>query len=154
MSTINLQDFNNKQILYVIERNGGGYCARKKINGERIKVSGFATIFGGDFIAIFSSMSKMFLRIASHELDFTQGQCKITYKRLLFIEYVSVRYQCNIVYSKFVNSFQMESDMLRDPTCDKIDENSAYFFQWCSELLSDQKTVNNMIVQWSNWYTS
>jgi hypothetical protein len=151
MTKYYLQDWAIKDNIFEVLTGISSLGIMKK-SQERLKISGYVVKYKEDVLAVYAENDQIFFKANSQEWDFNKPGTVMKYRRILFVETVKVIIQKQVVFSKWYSGFRLFKETIKDPTFDKIDEESMYFLQWCNHILNDPKRRTSICKVWNEWF--
>lgn len=118
------------------------------VGPERPRGYGFQC--GSDHFTIFIDVDKVHFRVDSRQWPAFQGVLEARYHRAFFFEVFTLRFRQRTKLRRLYNRFDVFSNLLGDPTYDKLDESFSYPLEWCSKLLNDKDRITYFLNQWDN----
>jgi len=151
MAVYYLQDWDSRDKIFEVSTGSSEFASKRKVPRERLKISGYAVKHRNDFLAVYADNDRVFFKVNSNEWDFSSFDTELQYSRVLFLEFVKIRVQGKTVFSKWYNVFGILRAAVKDPTFDKIDEDSSYFLQWCYRILNNSERRKTIAREWREW---
>ncbi len=149
---IYLQDWDKFDNLFCIaESDKSRVEIEHSITLKKQKINGYGVKYFDDFFGVFVVNKGINLMINDAIMDFNATKLKFSYQRLFFLEIVKIQFEGNCVFKKVYNVLKKSSNSYRNISVGRIDEESDFFLQWCSNVLKSNKQIDNLITVWSNW---